>query len=149
MNLIQTAYALILFHTLVVATHGAAHVHLGINGTHWQMLFVVVVIWLGPLVAAVLLGRKVRTGFAILALSMIGAWTFGVAFHFLLPGADNVAELHHVAWAGTFSSSALMLAVVEAAGALVATAGYLKETTYIPARPSHRRSLPSSSSRAR
>jgi hypothetical protein len=111
-------------HTAVLAFHSTSHARLQIGAPGWQGPFILVVIVIAPIVAAVLLiRRRLRIGFAVLAAAMIGSLLFGVAFHYLLPGPDNVAEIGHHAWAPVFRASAVFLGVVEAVAAGVALAG--------------------------
>ncbi len=57
----------------------------------WQLAYIVVVIYAAPVVAAVLLWtRYCLAGAWLLVASMAGSLVFGLLYHFLLPGSDNV-----------------------------------------------------------
>jgi hypothetical protein len=96
---------------------------LGIGMKAWQNIYIYVVILLAPIVSAVLLWRRSRAGFLLLGLSMAGSFLFGLAYHFVLPGADNAMSLHAHPWTLTFQVSAVLLALVELTGAGVGFAG--------------------------
>jgi len=97
--------------------HGYAHGHLKVGLSAWQRVFVTVVIVAAPLAALAFLGKNRRTlGGILLFLSMLGALLFGVTYHFLISGSDNVLSMpRHGASLG-FVTTAGMLAVLEALG---------------------------------
>jgi hypothetical protein len=117
------AIACVFVHFLLNIAHGAAHGRLGIGLSNAQKIFVFVVIVVSPLVAAYLLWKqKPRAGGALLMLSMTSALLFGIYFHFVLPGPDNVSQpalqsAHH--WQEFFVSTAFALAASEALSALL------------------------------
>lgn len=81
-------------------------------------VYVAIVITLAPIIAGVLLfSRTQKAGALLLTLSMLGSFGFGVWYHFLTSGADNVAEVHGP-WHSTFLWTAVALAIVEFAGVL-------------------------------
>jgi F0F1-type ATP synthase membrane subunit a len=109
---------IVFFHLIVSFVHGAAHsgarVFLPFAGT----LFVYIVILAGPFVGLALSRWRPRAGAGLIAATMTGALVFGVVNHFIIPGSDHVA---HVArdWQTQFAVTAVLLAVLEAAGAVV------------------------------
>lgn len=111
----------VLLHLLVLHAHGSAHALLGIRLPYrWQPFFVRYVIVYAPVLAAVLLWTPARRlGAWLLLAAMLGSLCFGVFFHFVAPGRDNVFE----APAGTalplFRVTAVVLALVEAFGCWV------------------------------
>jgi hypothetical protein len=68
--------------------------------------------------AGFLFTRKQKTGALLLALSMFGSFIFGFWYHFLSQTNDNVTQVHGP-WHSTFHWTAIALAVIELAGALV------------------------------
>lgn len=112
-----------LLHLLVNIAHGAAHTNLHIEMNSWQSVYILVVILVLPLVAAVLLWRRSRLGFPLLFASMLGALLFGGYYHFIAAGADNVASLPPHSWALPFQVTAVLLALTEAAGVVVGVVG--------------------------
>jgi len=87
--------------------------------TKFGYVYVMIVIMLGPLVAAVFMfTRKRKTGALLLALSMFGSFFFGVWYHFLSHTSDNVMQVQGP-WHSTFLWTAIALAVIELAGTVV------------------------------
>jgi hypothetical protein len=110
--------ALVLVHLVVAVVHGVAH-----SGAHVPLgpaalAFVIVVIQIGPLAGLALTRVQPRGGAAVVAASMAGALLFGVVNHFVLPGSDNVAQVH-AEWRALFSSTAVLLALTEAGATVV------------------------------
>jgi hypothetical protein len=115
--------AIVLLHLVVNIAHGAAHTNLHIDMNGWQNVYILLVILLLPLVSAVFLWRRSRKGFVLLLCSMLGSLLFGAYYHFIAVGADNVASLGPHAWAPAFQVTAVLLALIEAAGAAVGVVG--------------------------
>ena len=118
---------MVALHFLVSAVHGAAHLNLHIDLKSWQQAYVLVVITVLPLVSGFLLWRRMRGGFLLLLLSMLGSLMFGGFYHFIAAGTDNVSELGSHAWSLPFQLTAVLLALTEAAGALIAVMGLLRK----------------------
>lgn len=122
-HLERTGIAIVVLHALVVVAHSAAHSALYIYMGPWQNAYILLVIVVLPLVSGLLLWRRTKAGFLLLFFSMLGALLFGGYYHFIVPGPDNVGWLGHHPWALPFQVSAVLLAVSEAAGALVGIIG--------------------------
>ena len=121
----RVSIAMIALHAMVTAAHGAAHSTLKILMNGWQNAYIFVVIVLLPLVAGYPVWKRKRGGYLILFVSMLGAFLFGGYYHFVLAGADNVSTVAHHAsqsWAQVFQASAVLLALVEFAGAVAGVA---------------------------
>ena len=116
--------AIVVLHALITVPHGMAHSNLGIRMNLWQNLYILVVINILPLLAAVLIWRRRRTGFLILLFSMAGSFLFGVCYHFIAAGPDNVASLPVDPSTHTFQLTAVLLALSEAAGFVLGLAGF-------------------------
>ena len=113
------ALALILIHLIVSTLHGWAHQAAMVALTTFGNVYVIVVITLMPLIAAAFLfTRKKRIGALLLALSMLGSFIFGFWYHFLSQTNDNVTQVHGP-WHSTFLWTAIALAIIELAGAVV------------------------------
>jgi hypothetical protein len=110
--------AIILVHLIVSLIHGYAHVQAHVTLPVFGQIYVLVVILLVPLLAGSLLySRRQKNGALLTGLSLAGSFLFGVVYHFLLPGADNVTEVHgefHL----VFMWTAVLLAILELAGTL-------------------------------
>jgi hypothetical protein len=86
----------------------------------WQWGYVVGVIFASPIVAAALLWTRYRRlGALLLLASMAGSFVFDLAYHFLIPGPDNVFTLQPGAWLIPFRVSSVMLVAVSGLGSLV------------------------------
>ncbi len=124
-NLASAGMAVVTVHVLTVTVHSAAHASLQIFMAPWQNAYILSVIVALPIVAGVLLWRRRQSGFLLLFVSMAGSLVFGGYYHFLAPGPDNISELGHHAWTIPFQVSAMLLAIIEAAGAAIGVAGLL------------------------
>lgn len=113
------ALALVLVHLVISTLHGSAHQAATVMLTTFGYVYVVIVITLTPLVAAVLLfTRKRKMGALLLALSMFGSLIFGFWYHFLSQTNDNVTQVHGP-WHSTFLWTAIALAIIELSGTLI------------------------------
>ena len=115
--------AVVVLHILVVIPHSIAHSMMHIDMNLWQNIYIGLVILIVPVVSGILLWRSSRSGFALLVLSMTGSLLFGIYYHFVASGPDNVAFLHPHPWTQAFRVSAVLLAVVELAGVMVGQLG--------------------------
>ncbi|HEX8000736.1 MAG TPA: hypothetical protein VF528_20310 [Pyrinomonadaceae bacterium] len=121
-TLTRFALVTVIAHAAVATLHGAAHQRLGVGLSTSQSLFVIVVITIAPIVAAILLWKKLPTaGAVILTLSMAGSLLFGVYNHFVGISPDhvsNVAAMSRSSWVSVFQSTAFLLPLTEAAGTI-------------------------------
>lgn len=128
-----------LYGTLAVALvtagnllHGISHAKHGVPLAAWQQAYVFLIIFLAPIVAAVLLwSRFRRAGAWLLLVSMAGSLIFGVAYHFLIPGPDNALTLQPGAWLTAFQVSTALLVLLDGLGCLVGfwALGMLSQST--------------------
>ncbi|HEX8649735.1 MAG TPA: hypothetical protein VF708_02765 [Pyrinomonadaceae bacterium] len=118
----QYAIGVVIIHLLVSALHGASHQRLNVPLSSAQNLFIIVVIFISPLAAALLLWKKQHASGALLLLgSMAGSLAFGVYNHFVASSPDHVSHVAAAAsgvWVTVFQVTAALLAVVEAFGCL-------------------------------
>jgi hypothetical protein len=122
-GLVKAAILLVLLHLLITVPHGLAHssMHIEMNG--WQNVYIFVVINLVPLVSIFLIWKRLPASFLVLLIAMLGSLLFGVYYHFIAPGPDNVAEVGGHDWTRTFQATAVLLAVSELAGVFVSLLG--------------------------
>ena len=124
------AIGIIVIHLAVNIAHGFAHSRLDIGLDALQEIFVWVVILFAPLVAGYLLWKnRLRRGGWLLTISMAGAFAFGVYFHFIHPGPDNVNEPNLSAPLRSrqlFENTAMDLAICEALGVVLGLAAVFK-----------------------
>ena len=115
--------SIVILHAVITIPHGMAHSNLHIQMNLWQNIYILLVINVLPLLAAVLIWRRKQIGFLLLLFSMAGSFIFGVFYHFIAAGPDNVASLTTHPWTNTFKWSADLLALTEAAGFFIGLAG--------------------------
>jgi hypothetical protein len=112
--------SIVLAHFIVVMFHGSAHTNLKVELAAWQTVFVLIVILLAPLVAAVFIWTRFsHFGFLLLAASMAGALLFGLYFHYFAISPDHVSHLPPGDAQETFRLTALLLAITEATGVTI------------------------------
>jgi len=110
----------VILHLALSAIHGLAHARAKVLLTSASTLFVLAVIIAAPIVGLVIQRAfQPRTGDFIIALSLAGAFLFGVANHFLIHGADHVSQIAQPQRA-LFGITAASLAVTEFFGAILA-----------------------------
>jgi len=113
----------VILHAIVTIPHSIAHTNLQIAMETWQSIYIFVVILIAPIAAAVFIWIRPRSGFALLTISMIGSFAFGVYYHFLATGSDNAFTLPASSWTLTFQLSAWLLAITELGGAVIGSLG--------------------------
>jgi CHASE2 domain-containing sensor protein len=121
--LARLGVGMVLLHLLIVTPHSIAHTVLHIEMNSWQNIYILLVILLAPILSALLLWKRSKLGFILLTVSMAASFVFGVYYHFIAVGPDNVASLHEGPWATTFSTSAVLLAAIELFAAVVGLVG--------------------------
>jgi hypothetical protein len=116
----RTVAAVVVAHTAIVAIHGLAHVRLDIGASAVATVFIVLVIWMGPLVGLFAMRSNPAAGAWILGASMAGSFLFGLWNHFVVASADHVAHLPDGFWKLPFQVTAWLLLAIEAAGCVIA-----------------------------
>lgn len=117
-----TALAVVAFHFVIVVLHSIAHQVLPVQATPAQLAFIVPVIIVAPIVAAFMLLKFETAGMLLLAASMLGAFVFGLYYHFIADTIDHVAhvaQMQPVLWSQMFQATSYLLAISEAAGAAI------------------------------
>jgi hypothetical protein len=111
----------VLAHAAATIPHGLAHAGERAYLPAAANAFVALVIVLAPFVALALLhSGRLASGVLLLLASMLGALVFGLAFHYILPGSDNVGEVPAGPWWLAFQVTSALVAATEAAGVAVA-----------------------------
>ena len=119
----NVALAIVVLHAASLLGHDWAHRSLGVGLAPWQIAFAYSVIVAAPVLSAVLIfTRHARAGFALLAISMLGALVFGVYHHYVLVSPDHVHHLPAGDGQGICRITAAVMAVLELAGAAVGVA---------------------------
>ena len=108
--------ALVFAHLVVSFVHGTAHQQAHVELSPAATVFVFAVILAGPLAGLALTWPAQQMGSWVVAGTMAASLVFGIVNHFVLSSPDHVA---HVAAASRmlFGSTAVLVAVLEAAGA--------------------------------
>jgi len=114
---------LVIVHAIITTPHSIAHINLHIAMDTWQNIYIFLVILIAPIVAAVLIWKRRSSGFMLLTISMIGSFLFGVYYHFIAIGSDNVFTLPASSWTLTFQATAWLLAITELAGIVIGFLG--------------------------
>ena len=122
----------VILHAIVTIPHSIAHTNLHIAMDTWQSIYIFVVILIAPIAAAVFIWIRPRSGFALLTISMIGSFAFGVYYHFLVTGSDNAFTLPTSSWTLTFQLSAWLLAITELGGAVIGFLGLTNRLVQTP-----------------
>src|SRR5215813_5009459 len=108
---------IVVLHLAISFVHGAAHSGASIALGLAASLFVYTVILAGPIVGLLIGLRRQRLGASLVAYAMTGALVFGVVNHFIIQGSDHVTHVPE-AWRTSFTVTAVLIALLEAAGAL-------------------------------
>ena len=115
----SAALLVVIVHHAVAGLHAVAHGALGIALNLFQGAFVLGVIIAAPSAAVILLAtRHAGWGALLLVVSMLASLVFGIVYHVLLPGADNMFEVGQGGWAILFQTTGPALSILEALGAL-------------------------------
>lgn len=126
------ALAIVITHLGLIVAHGLAHSHLAIVLTVVQKLFVALVIVAAPLVAGYFIWRyRLRLGSALLTISMVAALIFGIYYHFIAAGPDNVDYDHPetpAKWHNLFEDTAIDVTLIEALGLFAGAALFVKSS---------------------
>ena len=111
--------AIVVAHLIVSFVHGAAHAQARVDLSPAAAVFVIAVIFAGPLAGLALMWPAERLGGWLIACTLTASLAFGVINHFVLSSPDHVA--HVAAESRTlFATTAALSAVLEAAGAWAA-----------------------------
>ena len=117
--IVRYAILIVLAHT-INWLHGIAHQQVGVSISYLQSAYVFSVTLVMPIAAAIMLflnKPKIQRGGAwLLLVSMLGSLLFGLIYHVLLPGSDNIFTVMHEASfdsAVFFTSTAILLLIIE------------------------------------
>lgn len=121
-NLLKLAIWIVGLHFAFDLVHTLAHLMLSIlAASPLDLLFILLVIYLAPLLALALLftKRAASLGGWLLFLSMLASLAYGLLHHFVLPGEDSALTMPASSWQPVFAATAYSLLVLEAAGTLL------------------------------
>jgi hypothetical protein len=124
------ALAIVITHLGLTIAHGLAHSHLAIELAVWQKVFIALLIVAAPLLAGYFIWRyRLRLGSTLLTVSMAGGLAFGIYYHFIAAGPDNVDYDHSEApakWHNLFEDTAIDVTLIEALGLFAGAALFMK-----------------------
>ncbi len=106
-------------HLIVSVVHGSAHAGARVPLSPAANAFVFAVILAGPPIGVALAWPAPRVGSWVVVATMAASLVFGLINHFAIPSPDHVSHVDPE-WRVLFASTAALLAVTEAAGAVVA-----------------------------
>jgi len=115
---------IVLAHFIATLVHATAHFALQIVPAGIDLLFIVGAIWIGPLVALVILRFNPPLAAGLLAVLMGAAFVYGLVSHFLVAGPDNVAFVGAQTWTVLFVGTAFLIGVLEVGCLLVAVIAF-------------------------
>jgi hypothetical protein len=100
-------------HLLVNVVHGAAHTALQVDAPSGWMPFILIVIFVGPVVGFAILLRRPLPGSFVVAASMLASLVYGVAYHFVINSSDRIDHVSGGLWAMAFHTTAALLVITE------------------------------------
>jgi hypothetical protein len=117
MKIAQYGTAIVVFHAIANGSHGLAHVEIPVALSLLQTLFIGIVIFLIPIIAAVLLWTQFyRIGSWLLLGSMTGSLLFGLYNHFIVMSPDHVSQVSFAGWGLLFQVTAFLILIVDGLG---------------------------------
>ena len=125
-----TPLTVVAIHFVVVVLHSMAHQVLPVNATRAQLAFIIPVIVVAPVIAAIMLVKFEKAGMVLLTASMLGSFLFGIYYHFIADTIDHVAHVAHrepLFWSQMFLITSYLLAITEAAGFAVGLIWLLRQ----------------------
>ena len=126
-----TAIVVVAIHFVVVVLHSIAHQILPVIATPAQLAFILPVIVVAPVVAAVMLAKFEKAAMLLLTAAMLGSFVFGIYYHFIADTIDHVAHVAHrepLFWSQMFQLTSYLLAITEAAGTVVGLLWLMRRT---------------------
>ncbi|QLE44981.1 hypothetical protein FD723_30680 [Nostoc sp. C052] len=97
--------------------HGLAHIEIPVALFLLQSSFVGIVIFLTPIIAAVLLWTQFyHLGSWLLVSSIAGSLLFGIYNHFIVISPDHVSQVAFAGWGILFQITAIVILIVDGFG---------------------------------
>ena len=125
--IVRYGILVVLAHIIVNGLHGIAHQQAEVGISDLQFAYVLLVIFVAPIAAAVVLSfnrpKKMQRGGAwLLLVSMLGSLLFGFAYHIVLPSSDSIftvmqgPSLNNAIF---FTSTAILLVMIDGLGSWI------------------------------
>ena len=117
MKIAQYGTTVVVMHAILNGLHGLAHVEIPVPLSLLQSLFVGIVIFLTPIIAAVLLWTQFyRIGSWLLLTSMAGSLLFAIYNHHIVISPDHVSQVSFEGWGLLFQVTAYLILIADALG---------------------------------
>jgi hypothetical protein len=117
MKIAQFGTAVVVIHAIANGLHGLAHVEIPVPLLLLQSLFVGIVIFLAPIIAAILLWTQFYPiGSWLLLSSIAGSLLFGIYNHFIVISPDHVSQVSSTGWGLLFQVTAILILIVDGLG---------------------------------
>jgi glucan phosphoethanolaminetransferase (alkaline phosphatase superfamily) len=111
---------IVLLHIILEIVHGEMHEKLEINLSSLQFAYVTLVILFIPILSLIMILIKhlrfQRIGAILLVGSMLGSFIFGVIYHIIIPGSDNIFTANNDLWGLLFQFTAILLVTINVIG---------------------------------
>jgi hypothetical protein len=111
---------IVLLHIILEIVHGEMHEKLEINLSSFQFAYVTLVILFIPILSLIMILIKnikfQHIGAILLVGSMLGSFIFGVIYHIIIPGSDNIFTANNDLWGLLFQFTAILLVIINVAG---------------------------------
>jgi hypothetical protein len=117
----------VVLHLVVTLAHGWAHTAAAVPVGWASLAFVVVVIQAAPLIGLAWMWTNPLVGARLIGLAMSASLLFGLINHFVIASPDHVDHVT-AQWRPLFVSTAIVLAVTEAAGAILGLTARRRDT---------------------
>jgi hypothetical protein len=117
MKIAQYGTAIVVIHAIANGLHGLAHVEIPVPLSLIQSLFVGIVIFLIPIIAAILLWTQFyRIGSWLSIGSLTGSLLFGIYNHYIVISPDHFTQVSFAGWGMLFQVTALIIPIVDGLG---------------------------------
>ncbi|MEH2297035.1 hypothetical protein [Nostoc sp.] len=117
MKIAQYGTAIVVIHAIINGLHGLAHVEIPVALSLVQSLFVGIVIFPIPIIAAVLLWTQFyRIGSWLLLSSIAGSLLFGIYNHLIVISPDHLSQVSFAGWGLVFQITAILILIVDGFG---------------------------------
>lgn len=112
--------AAVAVHFFIAGWHGLTHEMVPVPLSGPQTAFVALVIVLAPLVGAGMTFSRFKVqGAALVFVSMLASFLFGLVYHFLFHSPDHISAVPAGGWGMAFVTSAILVCISEAVGTVV------------------------------
>lgn len=117
MKIAQYGTIIVVMHIIVNVMHGLAHEKIPVATSVLQDLFIAIVVFPIPIIAAILLWTQFyRIGSWLLLGSTAGTLLFGIYNHYIVISPDHVSQVSFTGWGVIFQVTAFLLLIVDGFG---------------------------------